>query len=402
MPEYSGQVTHVELAWIPLWLIVVLPFLGAATNAVFGRRLQASAFGKDFAKRHHIGSFPVSAVAVSVMAASFTLAAIDVVQLALMHEPGHRYLFTHAWQMVRIGSVDINFAFAMDTLGAVMTLVVTGVGALIHVYATSYMADDPGYWRFFAYFNLFIFAMLLLVLGDNIIVMFFGWEGVGLCSYLLIGFWYKDYKKATCGSKAFIVNRIGDFGFICGIALLFWGLGGAWLDSPSQYKPDMRPRFLAVHAEAMAHGEQGAPQGADHGAAAVGHGAGFGLGKPAGPAKPEGPKAPPVKTQRELSAEAGTTGLLTMTTHPGAKVYFGITDWEQYEAERDKPPKDQLPNCATQPEWHGGQRPALSPTCYAVSPFVRKSIAAGAGSVHALAIVPGDGDVVVGTGREAT
>ena len=160
MPEYSGQVTHVELAWIPLWLIVLLPFLGAAINAVFGVRLQRSPVGKAFSKRYHIGSFPVSAVALSVMAGAFVLAVIDVVQLALMHDPGHRYLFSHAWQMVRIGSVDINFAFAMDTLGAVMTLVVTGVGSLIHVYATGYMADDPAYWRFFSYFNLFIFSLV--------------------------------------------------------------------------------------------------------------------------------------------------------------------------------------------------------------------------------------------------
>jgi len=272
-----------------------------------------------------------------------------------------------------------------------MAMVVTGVGALIHVYATGYMADDPAYWRFFSFFNLFIFSMLLLVLGDNIIVMFFGWEGVGLCSYLLIGFWYRDYKKATCGSKAFIVNRIGDFGFICGIALLFWGLGGGWLDSPSQYKPDMRPRFVAVHVEALSHGAHGAePGGVDHGAA-VGHGSGWGQGHR--PTKPIGPKAPPVKGQEELRAEAGTTGLLTMTTHPGAKVYFGVTTMEQLA-------RQQVPDCRTLPGWNGGGRPALSPACYAVSPFLRKTIAAGGRAVHALAIVPGDGAVVVGDGDE--
>ena len=93
--------------------------------------------------------------------------------------------------------------------------------------------------------------MLLLVLGDNFIVMFFGWEGVGLCSYLLIGFWYKDYKKATAGMKAFVVNRVGDWGFICGLALLFWGVGGAWVDQ-GRYLSDYRARFVAAQPEEMA------------------------------------------------------------------------------------------------------------------------------------------------------
>ena len=107
--------------------------------------------------------------------------------------------------------------FAIDPLSALMCLIITGVGSLIHIYACSYMETEPAYWRFFTYLNLFVFSMLLLVLGDNFIVMFFGWEGVGLCSYLLIGFWYKDYKKATAGMKAFVVNRVGDWGFICGL-----------------------------------------------------------------------------------------------------------------------------------------------------------------------------------------
>ena len=114
-----------------------------------------------------------------------------------------------------------------------MVLVVTGIGTLIHVFSVGYMAEDPAYWRFFAYLNLFIFSMLLLVMGDNFVVMFFGWEGVGLCSYLLIAFWYTDPAKAAAGMKAFVVNRIGDFGFILGLFLLFWGLGGAWQGTPA-------------------------------------------------------------------------------------------------------------------------------------------------------------------------
>jgi NADH-quinone oxidoreductase subunit L len=109
-----------------------------------------------------------------------------------------------------------------------MVLVITGIGTLIHVFSIGYMADEPAYWRFFSYLNLFVFAMLLLVMGDNFAVMFFGWEGVGLASYLLISFWYSDPEKAKAGMKAFVVNRFGDFGFLAGLLLLFWALGGAW------------------------------------------------------------------------------------------------------------------------------------------------------------------------------
>ena len=116
----------------------------------------------------------------------------------------------------------------LDPLSMMMVLIITFVGTLIHVYSVGYMADEPSYWRFFAYLNLFVFSMLLLVLGDNFVVMFFGWEGVGLCSYLLIGFWYTDIEKAKAGMKAFVVNRVGDFGFILGLFLLFWSLGGIW------------------------------------------------------------------------------------------------------------------------------------------------------------------------------
>ena len=174
-------------------------------------------------------------------------------------EPAHRYLYSHAWQMVRIGSLDMNFSFAMDPLSALMCLIITGVGSLIHIYACSYMETEPAYWRFFTYLNLFVFSMLLLVLGDNFIVMFFGWEGVGLCSYLLIGFWYKDYKKATAGMKAFVVNRVGDWGFICGLGLSFWGLGGAWVDA-GRYMPDFRARFVAVEAQALSEAKRRPPR----------------------------------------------------------------------------------------------------------------------------------------------
>ena len=159
------------------------------------------------------------------------------------------------------------------------------------------MEHEKSYWRFFTYLNLFIFSMLLLVLADNLVVMFFGWEGVGLCSYLLIGFWYTDYKKATAGMKAFVVNRVGDFGFICAVSLLFWGMGGSWM-RPGHYLSDYRERFVAVQAESLALESEG--EGTAHHA----------------------------KAHRIVdtgSAPGKTNGYLTFTSHPGAKVYLDTT-----------------------------------------------------------------------------
>jgi NADH-quinone oxidoreductase subunit L len=358
MSDYSGQVTHVELS-TTLWLIPLLPFLGAATNAIFGRKLQGSAFGKDLSKRLHIGSFGVSAVAIGAMLISFGIVLLNFVKL-LSLEPGHRFLFNHAWQMVRIGSLDASFAFAMDPLSALMCLIITGVGSLIHIYAASYMETEPAFWRFFTYLNLFVFSMLLLVLGDNFIVMFFGWEGVGLCSYLLIGFWYKDYRKATAGMKAFVTNRVGDWGFICGLALLFWGMGGKWLQNGS-YLPDYNARFVAVQAEELPHGEHGGGHGADaHGAAA----------HEGEHAKAADHGASGKKGEEKARALAGSKGFLTMTTHAGARVYLGVTDLAELSSA--KPPQP-----------------------FAVAPFVRKEIPAGA---HAITVVPGEGAVVSGEG----
>ncbi|HEX9295568.1 MAG TPA: proton-conducting transporter membrane subunit, partial [Polyangiaceae bacterium] len=262
MPEFTGPVQHVELS-ATLWLIPFLPALGCLINLFFGRRLQRSGFGSDLAKRLHIGSFGVSAVAIGAMLLAFVVSILQVGRLiSLPHDA--RYLYCHAWQMVRIGSVEFNFDFGLDPLSAVMILIITGVGSLIHIYAAAYMATEKAYWRFFTYLNLFVFSMLLLVLGDGFMVMFFGWEGVGLCSYLLIGFWYQDYKKASAGMKAFVTNRIGDWGFVVGLLLLFWGLGGSWLPG-GFYQPDNLARLAVVSAEAGEHAaadEHGAPRAA--------------------------------------------------------------------------------------------------------------------------------------------
>ena len=141
--------------------------------------------------------------------------------VAMLQLPaGARILHQSLWHWIPVGAMDVEMAFWMDPLSLVMAFVVTFVGSLIHVYAVGYMHKDPGYWRFFSFFNLFMFSMLMLVLGDNFLLMFIGWEGVGLCSYLLISFWYKEHENAVAGMKAFVVNRIGDFAFVIGLFLL--------------------------------------------------------------------------------------------------------------------------------------------------------------------------------------
>ena len=199
-----------------LWLIPLFPLLGATLNALVGWKLQ-----KVFGKR------AVHFIAVGAVVASLVVAVRAFLQLWAL-APEQRFLQDTLWNLATAGRISVDLGFALDPLGMMMVLVVTFVGALIHVFSVGYMADDPAYWRFFAYLNLFVFSMLLLVMGDNFILMFFGWEGVGLCSYLLIAFWYTDPEKAKAGMKAFVVNRFGDFGFIAGVFLLFWGLGGAW------------------------------------------------------------------------------------------------------------------------------------------------------------------------------
>src|SRR5205814_5382619 len=131
----------------------------------------------------------------------------------------------------------VAFALQLDPLAAVMILVVTGVGALIHVFSVGYMHEDPGYARYFAYLNLFVFFMLILVLGASFPVMFVGWEGVGLCSYLLIGFWFNDAVNANAGRKAFIMNRIGDSGFMVAMFMIFWSTGSLDFDTVFSYAP---------------------------------------------------------------------------------------------------------------------------------------------------------------------
>ncbi|MGA3095621.1 MAG: NADH-quinone oxidoreductase subunit L [Bryobacteraceae bacterium] len=188
-----------------LWLIPILPLLGFLINGLLGRR-----FSKGL----------VSAVAIGSVALSFTCALRAILALDLDHAHVEHY-FT--W--IQSGAFTVNCDFTVDRLTAVMLMVVTGVGLLIHIYSIGYMAHEGGYYRFFAYLNLFMFFMLTLVLAANYLVLFVGWEGVGLCSYLLIGFYF-DKKFATdAGNKAFIVNRIGDFGFSLAMFYIFKHFG---------------------------------------------------------------------------------------------------------------------------------------------------------------------------------
>jgi NADH-quinone oxidoreductase subunit L len=189
-----------------LWLIPTLPLAGAAINGLLGYRSSKKA---------------VTTVALVFPGLAFALA----LKIALgFSSAGAPYVF-HLAHWVRSGSFSADFAFYLDQLSLVMLLVVTGVGFLIHIYSVGYMGEDPGYCRFFSYLNLFMFFMLTLVLANNYLVMFIGWEGVGLASYLLIGFWFSKDSAASAGKKAFIVNRIGDFGFLIGLFLIIQHFG---------------------------------------------------------------------------------------------------------------------------------------------------------------------------------
>jgi NADH-quinone oxidoreductase subunit L len=225
-----------------LWLIPLFPLIGAFINATMGVRLQRK-FGKGL----------VHSISIGAMALSFIVAVVAFVKLWGL-DPEHRFLQDTLWNAFSAGQVSVDLGFALDPLSMMMTLIITFIGTLIHVFSTGYMADEPSYWRFFAYLNLFVFSMLLLVMGDNFVLMFFGWEGVGLCSYLLISFWYTDPQKAAAGMKAFVTNRFGDFGFVLGLFLLFWALGGAWQKSPNGHMTYVETATPAAEHAIASHG----------------------------------------------------------------------------------------------------------------------------------------------------
>jgi NADH-quinone oxidoreductase subunit L len=189
----------------PLWIIPALPLAAVALNLLVGDRIGRRGSGW---------------LACGAVGLAFVASLRAVLHLAGLPE-GERQIVETAYTWMRVGDFRVDVGFLLDPLSSVMILVVTGVGFLIHVYSVGYMAHDPSIRRFFLYLNLFTFAMLTLVLANNFVLMFVGWEGVGLCSYLLIGFWYERPSAAEAGKKAFIVNRIGDFGFILGLLAIF-------------------------------------------------------------------------------------------------------------------------------------------------------------------------------------
>lgn len=184
-------------------VILGLPLAGFLVNGILGKSLPKSVVG-------WLGTFAVLA--------SFVLAlgAFNDLRINAANE-SHLNLFT----FLNVGDFHIDFAFKLDRLSVMMTLIITGIGSLIHLYSIAYMHEDEGFYKFFAYLNLFIFNMLVLVLGSNFMMLFFGWEGVGLCSYLLIGFWYKNLDYGKAARKAFVMNRIGDLGLLMGLFLIF-------------------------------------------------------------------------------------------------------------------------------------------------------------------------------------
>ncbi|MEN8006991.1 MAG: NADH-quinone oxidoreductase subunit L [Candidatus Krumholzibacteriota bacterium] len=195
----DSHTTETLLRWI-----VLVPLLGAAVGGLLNRRLPKKVAGL---------------MACGTVGVSFALSVTVFLRLTRM-PAAERFVSDTMATWIGFGNLQVDLGFSMDPLSGVMALVVTGVGFLIHIYSLGYMAHDEGFSRFFAYLNLFIFAMMTLVLGENLLMLFVGWEGVGLCSYLLISFWFNDEANAAAGKKAFIVNRVGDFGFLLGIFLI--------------------------------------------------------------------------------------------------------------------------------------------------------------------------------------
>jgi len=186
-------------------LIPFLPFIGFLINGLFGKNMSKSLVGI-------IGSGSLLASFILTVMAFNTVAGSGPIQHTL-------------YQFMQLDGLQFEFGFLVDQLSVWMMLIVTGIGFLIHVYSIGYMHDDEGFYKFFAYLNLFIFSMLLLIMGDNFLMLFFGWEGVGLCSYLLIGFWYENREYGKAARKAFIMNRIGDLGLLLGMFLIIQTFG---------------------------------------------------------------------------------------------------------------------------------------------------------------------------------
>ncbi len=193
-----------------LWLVPTIP--------VIGFLILTFSCGK-------LPELPAAIVGAGSIGLAFLVAIFAGLDFMAMSEAGVSSYSQNLWTWMSVGSFDVGFTLYLDGVSLVMMFIITGIGFLIHVYATGYMHDDPSFARFFAYMNLFVAAMLILVLADNLLLLFMGWEGVGLCSYLLIGFWFKDPYNGYCARKAFVVTRVGDASMALGLFLLFASLG---------------------------------------------------------------------------------------------------------------------------------------------------------------------------------
>jgi len=217
-----------------LWVIVALPLAGALICGLLGK-FMGRANTNFIACATVAGSFVLSLLAVWAVGSQGT----QFISPA-SNQPVRWALWLDLGRWFAAGDFTAHYGFLVDRLSGALLLVITGVGFLIHLYSTEYMGHDEGYWRYFAYLNLFVAMMLILVMADNLVLLFVGWEGVGLCSYLLIGFWYRDTEKAFAGRKAFITNRIGDFAFIIGMIFLVLLLGATEKMGPTQGRPNFQ------------------------------------------------------------------------------------------------------------------------------------------------------------------
>jgi NADH-quinone oxidoreductase subunit L len=334
MSEYAGQLTHVEAPLTPLGLIPLALLLGAAASALLVPR-------RPGARR----ALPMFAVLGSTLLA-LGLAIANVALLAAL-TPGRRHLHDAVWSFLRIGSLDASLAFSLDSLSALLLVTTLVTGALVQAHAARVHADDTVNARLAASSGLLLGALSLFLLGDNFVVSLFGWEGTALATYLLIGARHHDPSRVSAGTRAFLLGRAGDVGILAGVALLFWGMGGAWIDE-GRYLSDYRPRFVAVHVEGKLPIEE---EGNEE--------------------EREEARERAARDPSAIARRAARKGQLTFTSFPGARVYRGVADLAQL---------------------------AQSPPAFGTSPFVRKEISAG---VHAIVIVPGDGATVGGDGNEA-
>ncbi len=334
MSEYAGQLTHVEAPLLPLGLIPLVLLLGAGLAALLAPRRVGT--------RRALPS--LVALGATLLALVFSLAnAARLVSLT----SERRHLHDVAWNLLRIGSLDASLAFSLDALSALLLVTTLVIGALVQAHAARTLAEDTEHARVAASSSLLLGALALLLLGDNFAVALFGWEGTALATYLLVGARYRDPSRVSAGTRAFLLGHAGDVGILAGVALLFWGLGGAWLDE-GRFLSDYRPRFVAVHAEGKLPVAEDDDEEEER----------------------EEARARAARDPGAIASRAAKKGQLTFTSFPGARVYLGVVDLAQL---------------------------AQSPPAFGTSPFVRKEINAGPAKI---VIVPGDGATVGGEGSE--